>query len=234
MIIKEGRIEVNKIFEEVSNLKGEDKLIKISDFFLNTPYKKNSISLEAEKKRQITVDFEGVDCMTFLEYLEAFRLSPDFHSFITNLTMIRYFESNINFLNRRHFFSQWDTISTVENITQKIADYLCERKIKILNKKDQEKKWIESLPIMTREITYIPSSEIAKIIDKLKSVYYCGFFTSQQGLDVSHVGLLINRGKKIILRHASSLKGKVVDEDFIKYVRKRRGVIIYKPLFENG
>ncbi len=234
MIFKEGKIELNRIFEEVSNLKGKDKLIKISEFFLNTPYKKNSISIEAEKKRQITVYFEGVDCMTFLEYLEALRLSRDFYSFISHLTIIRYFESNINFLNRRHFFSQWDTISTVENITQKIADCLCERKIKILNKKDQEKKWIDSLPLMTKKIIYIPSNEIFKVIDKLNSVYYCGFFTSKEGLDVSHVGLVIKREKEIILRHASSLKGKVVDDDFMEYVKKKKGVIIYKPLFENG
>jgi len=35
--------------------------------------------------------------MTFLEYVEALRLSRDFHSFLENLKYVRYFDGIIDF-----------------------------------------------------------------------------------------------------------------------------------------
>ena len=38
--------------------------------------------------------------------------------------------------------------------------------------------------------------------------------------DVSHTGFLIKKNDKLYLRHASSVAGKVVDNDFEKYIEK--------------
>ena len=39
-------------------------------------------------------------------------------------------------------------------------------------------------------------------------------------IDISHTGFLIKKDGKLYLRHASSVAGKVVDNDFEKYIEK--------------
>lgn len=231
MIFKKGKINFSELLEAVSTLKGEDKIIRISEFFLNIPYTKGSISKIAEKEQKLTVDLEGVDCMTFLEYLEALRLSNDQETFINNLRWIRYVNGIVSFQNRRHFFSDWDTISTLENVTTEIGEQGYKTTLKELNKINERENLIEGLPIKIKRINYIPTHEISRILDKITSVYYCGFFTSKQGLDVIHVGLLMRDNQNITLRHASSIKGKVVDESFTDYTLNKEGIILFKPLF---
>ncbi|MCX8033907.1 MAG: DUF1460 domain-containing protein [Thermodesulfovibrio sp.] len=230
MIVKEGKIKVNKIFNEISGLKDKEKIVKISEFFINIPYNKGSISEIAEKEESLTIDFEGVDCMTFLEYVEALRLSYDYESFVNNLKWVRYYNGVIKFENRRHFFSDWDSIPTLKNITSKIGEGAYKTTLKELNKRDNQKKWIEGLPIRLKKIAYIPQKSIANIIDKIDSVLYCGFYTLKEGLDVTHVGIIIKEKSSIIIRHASSIKGKVVDEPFIDYTMDKDGIILYKPI----
>lgn len=231
MIFKEGKIELNKIFNEILKLRDEEKIIKISEYFINIPYNKGSISETAEREELLTIDFEGVDCMTFLEYVEALRLSYDYESFIHNLKRVRYFNGVVKFENRRHFFSDWDSITTLKNVTSEIGESYYKTTFKELNKINEQKKWIEGLPTKFKRIEYIPKNSIFNIIDKLDSVFYCGFYTFKEGLDVTHIGIIIKEKYSLILRHASSIKGKVVDETFTEYAMSKEGIIIYKPIF---
>jgi hypothetical protein len=58
---------------------------------------------------------------------------------------------------------------------------------------------------------------------------YVGIFTEDEGLDVTHVGIAITDGGEILFRHASSVEGKVVDEDFRLYVRAWPGIVLLRP-----
>lgn len=231
MILKASESSINQLLKEASILKGRERIVRISDYFLNTSYKKGTLTGSINGTEILTVNFEEVDCMTFIEYVEALRLSNDFSSFIQNLRFIRYFDGIVDFTKRRHFFTDWDFIKTVCNVTSGIGGVHRKRKFKELNKTEQEKKLIEGLPSKLREIDYIPISQIYSIMSQLDSVFYCGFYTSKKGLDVSHVGILIKIEDSLILRHASSTIGKVVDELFLEYIKDKEGVIIYKPIF---
>ena len=51
------------------------------------------------------------------------------------------------------------------------------------------------------------------------------------GLDVSHVGFLLwDKEGKAIFRHASSKSKymKVIDEDFLEYIKNKPGIIIFE------
>ncbi|ACI21126.1 MULTISPECIES: N-acetylmuramoyl-L-alanine amidase-like domain-containing protein [Thermodesulfovibrio] len=230
MIFKEGKIKIETILKELLPLEGEDRIIKISKIFMNIPYKKNTLKGSFKIEEELTIDFEEVDCMTFIEYVEALRLSNNFESFVENLKAVRYFDSIVDFQKRRHFFSDWDYIPTLKNITSEIGMSYCKTSLKKLNKINKHKRWIEGLPVSLKKINYIPRNNIKKIVDKLPSVCYCGFYSSKEGLDVEHVGILINKEKPLTLRHASSIKGEVVDEPFIEYVMNKEGIILYKPI----
>ena len=52
---------------------------------------------------------------------------------------------------------------------------------------------------------------------------YIGIYTPAEGLDVSHVGICIRRENRILLRHASSIAQKVIDQDFKPLYRRKAG-----------
>ncbi len=56
-------------------------------------------------------------------------------------------------------------------------------------------------------------------------------FSGEDGLDVSHVGIIIKSKNAIYLRHASSLKEnrKVIDADLRGYLTKKPGLVILRP-----
>jgi len=45
--------------------------------------------------------------MTFIEYIEALRLSNSFEDFKENLKKVRYKSGEVAFENRNHFFTDW-------------------------------------------------------------------------------------------------------------------------------
>lgn len=155
MIFKEGKIKIETILKELLPLGCEDRIIKISKIFMNIPYKRNTLKGSFKIEEELTIDFEEVDCMTFIEYVEALRLSNNFESFVENLKAVRYFDSIVEFQKRRHFFSDWDHISTLKNITSEIGSSYCKTSLKKLNKIDDHKRWIEGLPVsLKKSITF--------------------------------------------------------------------------------
>jgi hypothetical protein len=223
MLFKTGKIEINEMLNIVKGLYAELKIAEISKYFLGIPYKKNSLIGSATKQEQFVIDLEGVDCMTFIEYVEALRLSEDLNSFIENLRYVRYFDGVVDFKKRRHFFTDWQNLKSVKNVTLEIAEQMVLTAIKNLN-------FINGIEPKQRIINYIPSETIEKILSKLKSGDYCGFYTSKEELDVTHVGIILVNENNFKLMHASSLKGYVIDEDFLTYSKNTEGIIIFRAI----
>jgi hypothetical protein len=223
MLFKTGKIEINEMLNIVKGLSAELKIAEISKYFLGIPYKKNSLIGSATKQEQFVIDLEGVDCMTFIEYVEALRLSEDLNSFIENLRYVRYFDGVVDFKKRRHFFTDWQNLKSVKNVTLEIAEQMVLTAIKNLN-------FINGIEPKQRIINYIPSETIEKILSKLKSGDYCGFYTSKEELDVTHVGIILVNENNFKLMHASSLKGYVIDEDFLTYSKNTEGIIIFRAI----
>jgi hypothetical protein len=61
---------------------------------------------------------------------------------------------------------------------------------------------------------------------------YAGIYSETEGLDVSHVGIVIRKQDALFLRHASSAlgAGAVIDQDFLEYMKGRPGLILLRPL----
>jgi len=222
MHLKTGKIEINDILIKVKELPTELKIAEISKCFLGISYKKNTLLGSPKIEEELVINFEGVDCMTFIEYVEALRLSEDLNSFINNLKNVRYFDGIVDFKKRRHFFTDWQDLKSIKNVTEEINYRSYCNVMKNLNV-------IEGIASKLKIINYIPSESIEKILSKLKTGDYCGFYTSKDGLDVVHVGIIIKDKNCIKLRHSSSLKGFVVDEDFLEYSKQKEGIIIFRP-----
>ncbi|MET3589835.1 hypothetical protein ABID23_000922 [Bartonella silvatica] len=206
----------------------------LSEAFLGTPYRANMLHGSKNISEKLIIDFRGLDCFTYLDYVEALSKSTSQIEFINNVIRTRYIGGNVSFFNRKHFFTDWAyrKYKLATDITAKISPNVVKVE-KYLNKKANGGSYLPGLPIVKRKITYIPSHFIdEKVISHLKTGDFIGIYTKLAGLDVTHVGFFIMTDHDPVLRNASSLKEnkKVVDSPFMDYVKKTPGIIVLRPL----
>ncbi|EJF83052.1 DUF1460 domain-containing protein [Bartonella rattimassiliensis] len=206
----------------------------LSKAFLGTPYQANMLHGSKNTPEKLIIDFRGLDCFTYLDYVEALRKSTSQTEFINNIIKTRYINGNIHFLNRKHFFTDWAyrEYKLATDITAQISPYAMKTE-KYLNQKADSGNYLPGLPVVKRTITYIPSKFInEEVVSRLKSGDFIGIYTKLAGLDVTHVGFFIMTDKGPMLRNASSKKAneKVVDSPFMDYVKKTPGIIVLRAL----
>ncbi|HMK56596.1 MAG TPA: DUF1460 domain-containing protein [Dissulfurispiraceae bacterium] len=237
-LIKTGKWTVEALDELIQRAASindiGERVAFFSDFFLGTPYIENTLIGDATSEEVFVVNLVGVDCFTFLDYVEAMRLSDSFESFKSSLKKVRYRGGIISFAHRNHFFTEWHEYNKefVSDITEEIGldhSVLVRKK---LNQKNDGTVFVPGIDPAEREIRVIPSTAICdKIYDRLRTGDYIGIYSDLSGLDVSHVGIFVKQKDGPILRHASSSMSvrKVVDQDFIRYVRNKPGIIVVRP-----
>ncbi|HBO83891.1 MAG: hypothetical protein A2073_00615 [Deltaproteobacteria bacterium GWC2_42_11] len=225
---------LNRILQESSKINAAGQRIDVlSRNLLGVDYKASTLIGDVNTPEIFVVNLDGMDCMTFIEYIEAMRLSGSFSEFIKNLKIVRYYQGKVAFGNRTHFFTDWMDLGFVEDVTTEIGGTKTIRVDKRLNLKKDGGYIIPGIPYKDREIGYIPSDAVAvddAVMDRLNTGDYVGMYSKEDGLDVSHVGIVIKTGKQIYLRHASFLAGKVVDENFKEYIAKKEGLVILRPI----
>ena len=210
-----------------SDFKQTKTVDQISNHFINTKYKANSLIGDSNTKEKLVIDFTAFDCFTFIDTIESLKGSNSFDAFKSKLIDTRYKDGQISYKNRKHFFSDWVTYNkNIKDITCKIGK--CKKTVKYLNKKSNDKVYLKSIPIIKRDIFYIESKDID--ISKLKVGDYIGIYTNLSGLDVTHTGVIVIKNGMVYLRHASSKKMKVIDSLLLKYISSKDGVIVYRSI----
>jgi hypothetical protein len=228
--------KVNQIIRaDVIPSASEDRgeiISRVSSTFLNTPYQADTLIGGPGIPEALVVDFSGVDCFTLTDYIEALTRSHDQKSFLNNLAKVRYTGGNVDYLSRRHFFSDWFATAphNARDITPNISfDYAVADKQ--LNRKPDGGRYIPGLAIKPRKINYIPGKAISQqVLDRLKTGDYVGVYSPLDGLDVSHVGIVIRHSGQVWFRNASSLTAnrKVVDSPFLEYMRPKPGIVVLR------
>lgn len=210
------------------------KVRLISAAFLGTPYLAGTMIGSVDNPETLVVRFDSVDCFTLLDYVEALRRSDSFSIFQSQLTTVRYKNSQIAYLTRNHFFTDWAQSNSdyIQNVTRQIGGVLTESVDKTLNLKRNGDNFLDGYPTVQRRIDYIPADQINyDISSRLQGGDYIGIYSPKAGLDVSHTGIIIKRQGKTFLRHASSLKSvnKVVDRELLPYLNGDKGIIVLRP-----
>lgn len=227
--------KLNELISESYKIKGAGSHIDfISENFLDTDYKESTLIGDINTPEVLVINLKGVDCFTFIDYVEAMRLSCSFPKFKKNLKRVRYRSGKVSFKNRNHFFTDWKEFNSdfVYDVTEQIGARHAIEVNKILNQREDKTYLLPGIPLKKRKIKYIPSDAVDdSVISKLRTGDYAGIYSTIQELDVSHVGIIIKRGSTTYLRHASSARmhRKVIDEDFRKYISNKPGLIILRP-----
>lgn len=205
---------------------------RVSSAFLGTPYHAHTLIGGLGTPEALVVNFNGVDCFTLAGYVEALTRSHDQKSFLHNLAKVRYTGGNVDYLSRRHFFSDWFATAprNARDVTPDISpEYVVADKQ--LNRKPYGGEYIPGLGIHPRRINYIPGKAISQqVLDRLKTGDYVGVYSPLEGLDVSHVGIVVRHDGEIWFRNASSLAAnrKVVDSPFLEYMRAKPGMVVLR------
>lgn len=205
---------------------------RVSSAFLGTPYQADTLIGGADTPEALVANFNGVDCFTLVDYVEALTRSHDQKTFLNILARTRYTGGNVGYLYRRHFLSDWVATSphNARDVTPYISlDYVVVDKQ--LNRKPDGSEYIPGLGIHPRRINYIPGKAInQQVLDRLKAGDYVGVYSPLDGLDVSHVGIVVRHDGQVWFRNASSLAAnrKVVDSPFFAYMRDKPGIIVLR------
>ncbi|MFO0753089.1 MAG: DUF1460 domain-containing protein [Thermodesulfovibrionales bacterium] len=206
----------------------------LSGSFLGAAYREATLSPPGAAAEELTINLEEMDCFTFIDSVEAMRLSSSFQEFARTLERVRYRAGLVSYASRNHFFTDWP-----ESNAEHIADatpLIGERRTvtvqKRLNEREDGALLLPGIPTRDRTVSFIPSGAVDEgVVGALKTGDYLGIYSGAPELDVSHVGIFIRTESMICLRHASSAQGvrKVVDQDFRDYLRGKPGIVVLRP-----
>lgn len=228
--------KLDELMQQKSKKPGtQDQIDFLSEQFLGTPYKGHTLTGDIDTPEVFTINLGGMDCFTYIDYVEALRVSGSYPDFKDSLQNIRYRGGDISFLNRNHFFTDWPVNNPqhVKDVTREIGGDKTVSVKKRLNIKKDGGKYLPGIPANEREVYYIPSASIDEdIVGELNTGDYVGIYTELPGLDVTHTGIVIKRNGRAYLRHASSrsVNDRVVDEDLLEYMQNKPGLVVFRPL----
>lgn len=210
----------------------EQKTKIFTQKLLNTPYNNQTLNGDQYSTEQLVINLNAMDCMTFIEYTEAFKTADNHDDFVSNLKKIRYFWQDISFTQRRHFFTDW--AQELDPIAVDITPIISTHSFPVhkkLNLKNSGEQYIPGLGVKNRVIYYIPTRYVDRnLMNTLKTGDYIGIYSKNSGLDVTHVGIVIKEGNKVMFRHASSQRNnlKVSDIELQRYLQGKAGIIVLR------
>lgn len=227
--------ELDRLIRGSSKIENPGERIDfLSRQFLGTRYEGSTLIGSDHRTEVFVINLDGVDCFTFIDYIEAMRLSDALEDFTENVRKVRYRQGEVSFENRNHFFTDWREFnaSLVDDITEQIGPSVSRNVTKILNEKEDGTYFLPGILPRKREIRYIPSSALDdSVMEKIITGDYAGVYSEVKGLDVSHAGIITKIRDDVYFRHASSAEKhmKVVDEDLRKYISDKPGLVIMRP-----
>lgn len=210
-----------------------DLIAQLSSRLLGTPYGADMLIGSATQPEQLVIDLRRVDCFTYLDYVEAARRSGDRNQFTQNLINARYAGGQVDFLHRKHFFTDWARVdrTAATDITGSLSSGAVTL-TKHLNAKGDGSTYLPTLPVVDRDITYIPSNAFTNsVISQLHTGDYLGAYADAPGLDVTHVGIFVSTPNGPMFRNASSLDAnmQVVDTPITQYLNTVPGLVVLRP-----
>lgn len=254
----EDKTILNEVFELFSEEEGTpvpELMVKVGTCFLGTPYVAHT--LETDSAEQLVVNLRELDCTTFAE--NCLAISRTIHSgrltfeqFSNELKGIRYRNGILDgYPSRLHYFTDWiynnHQNNIIRDVTHEIEGIPCPINVHYMSTHPESYRQLKADPSLTKRIEaqekeisarpmhYIPEEQLAAVEDRLQDGDIAGLTTNIDGLDISHVIMLVRKEGRIHLMHASSLAEKVIisEETLEAYLlnsNRATGIMVARPL----
>lgn len=173
------------------------------------------------------LDFQRVDCLTFVEQVYALALARDRAGFDDMLRCIRYGDGQIAYRWRNHYtVSDWLPANRwfMCDLTEPIAPGLTRSMTKTIARGQFfAKKGLlqySDLPDEAATTAYIPRDRVAQALGGMRTGDMAIFVIDTPGIIAGHTGLLRVQDGTVYLQHASATKRTVVTVPLLEYMEK--------------
>jgi len=227
---------------------------EIGKYFIGQEYVAHTLEVNDEEK--LIVNLRELDCTTYAENLLALARTlksenQSFEQFAKEIEKIRYRDGDRNeYPSRLHYFSDWIYNNKDNELITTPADSFgtpFPNKVNFMSTHPDSYKHLKNNPdyisvieqqekeINSKDYFFVPKEKISEYEYLLKEGDIIGLTTSIDGLDVAHVGVLVEQNGKLHLLHASQSKLKVEISDepissFLKPESKNTGIMIARPV----
>lgn len=241
-------------FKDQSDKPIQTLIPEIGKYFLGQEYVAHT--LEEGDSEKLIINLREQDCTTYAENLFALARTlksenQNLEQFAKELEQIRYRNGKLeDYPSRLHYFSEWVYDKTDRNLVETPADTFGEPwnlDLNFMSTHTDSYKHLKANPdyvsvitaqereISNKTYSFIPKEKIGDVDHLLREGDIIGLTTSIAGLDVAHVGVLVEVEGKLHLLHASqsSYKVEVSDEpiaSFLKPNSKNTGIIVARPI----
>ena len=236
---------------KLADLPVNERIPYVARFFLNVPYKGNTLNVA--KENLPVINLRELDCVTFIENVLALSFLPDYNSgyesvFVKNIVRIRYRRGVIeDYTSRLHYSSDWLYEMSQQRLltemtlfagginyrpqvcfmTQHYDRYPPLKRDRVMRLKMKE---IESA-INKRTYYYIPKANVEKAYGRIKNGDVILITTNIKGLDTSHIGFALKQNGKTYLLHASSAGRKVMVselplKEYMEGISSQSGIMV--------
>lgn len=183
-------------------------MVSVGKTFLKTPYVAKT--LEIGEVETLVINFQGLDCTTFVENVLAFTLllqkeKTDFDSFAKVLETIRYKNGKLDgYASRLHYFSEWiannQQKGLLTDITAEIEGKEISKEINFMSTHRElypfladdvnfDKIKASENFLNNEAICYLPQDQIEANEHLIHSGDIIALTTSIEGLDITHTGI---------------------------------------------
>jgi len=254
----QDREAFNTKIKTISNIKTEDigtTMVAVGKTFIGIPYVAKT--LEIGETESLVINFQGLDCTTFVENVLAFSImvqnnEKDFDNFIGHLETIRYKDGELNgYASRLHYFSEWiannEHKGLLKDMTSQIGGVESNKAINFMSSHrelypflkdaDNYKKIQASEEFLkSKSICILPQDQIKANEHLIRSGDIIALTTSINGLDITHTGIASRETDgRIHLLHASTGSmevevSKIPLAEYLKGIKSNTGIMVARPL----
>jgi hypothetical protein len=198
----------------------------ISREFLGEPYKSNPLIGSAHTPEVFTASLGGLDCVTYIETVLALARASSADCFVEWLRKIRYQRGRIEWIWRNHYMTSWIR----NNVREGIIRLVLPRAVPVVSR-ERVLNVVPGLAPRRTRVQCVPKREFPRLAPSLRSGDLVFFVSTRKNLDVFHAGIIVRDGERILMRHASRSRGRVVEQELREFLKANRmtGVIVARP-----
>jgi hypothetical protein len=197
----------------------------ISSQFIGYPYLTNPLIGSPTEPEVFITRMDGFDCVTFLETVLALAGSEDTEDFLARLREIRYVKGVVDWRTRLHYTTDWSRY----HVRRKFLIDLTHGEETVPRTKKLD--FLYGLKSKKAHFRYFPKRRLKTVSRRLADGDLIYFVSTRKGLDIFHVGLIVRRDDRVLMRHAARSRRAVVEQELSEFFNANRmsGFIINRP-----